>query len=226
MIIGVLTKPPRFLTEAEVLSLHEGAIQRYGGSTGVRDTGLLASALAMPQQGFGGEFAHLVPFGMAAAYTFHLCKNHPFVDGNKRAAFLACVTFLFLNGWHLTSPDEVTADKVLAIAESRMSKDEFALWLSEHARPRPSLELRDYFAHIDLVKLHDHLQAVVASGSLTEMSASAQEASLSIPAANSLLLAAGELRASGQEEAANRLSHQAALLIALYRIAEEMGYEW
>jgi death-on-curing protein len=75
--------PPRFLTIDEILDLHADQIRRYGGSHGVRDRGLLDSALAMTSQAFGGQYGHPDLPAMAAAYLYHLVRNHPFVDGNK-----------------------------------------------------------------------------------------------------------------------------------------------
>lgn len=98
MIRGFLSGEPRFLSTDEVLTLHETGIDAFGGSLGVRDAGLLDSALATPRQGFGGQFVHEFPFEMAAAYLFHLCANHPFIDGNKRVALAASITF-FENEW-------------------------------------------------------------------------------------------------------------------------------
>src|SRR6476661_4333770 len=92
---------PTFLTLQEVLDLQTHQIARYGGSMGVRDLGLLESALAMPQAQFGGEFLHEDIYMMAAAYLFHITKNHPFVDGNKRAGLATMILFLNLNGLKL-----------------------------------------------------------------------------------------------------------------------------
>lgn len=87
---GATTLPsPRFLSIDEALTLHETAVLQHGGATGLRDRGTLDSALAQARQAFGGAFVHEFPFGMAAAYVFHISKNHPFVDGNKRVAFSA-----------------------------------------------------------------------------------------------------------------------------------------
>jgi death-on-curing protein len=81
VIRGYLPGEPRFLSIDEVLTLYETSIDAFGGSQGIRDTGLLESALAVPRQGFGGEYVHDFPFGLGAVYLFHLCSNHPFVDG-------------------------------------------------------------------------------------------------------------------------------------------------
>ncbi len=90
---------PTFLTLDEVLALHEDQITRYGGRRGVRDLGLLISALGTPSATFDGRFLHDDLFEMAAAYLYHLARNHPFVDGNKRTAFAAALVFLWINGF-------------------------------------------------------------------------------------------------------------------------------
>ena len=77
---------PTFLTLDEVIEIHRDMIERYGGSFGIRDEGLLESAVAMPQAGFGEQYPHSSVFEMAAAYLFHIVKNHPFVDGNNAPA--------------------------------------------------------------------------------------------------------------------------------------------
>src|SRR5262245_50033502 len=89
---------PRFLSRDEVLEIHRQQIERFGGRPGVRDVGLLDSALAMPAAGIGGERLHGDAYEMAAAYLFHLAKNHPFFDGNKRVAAHSAYVFLSLNG--------------------------------------------------------------------------------------------------------------------------------
>jgi death on curing protein len=92
---------PKFLTLAEVLILHEDQVQRFGGSSGVRDLGLLESALGQPAATFGGEFLHPTIADQAAAYLYHIAKNHPFVDGNTRTAFSVMDAFLRVNGSRL-----------------------------------------------------------------------------------------------------------------------------
>jgi death-on-curing protein len=84
-----------------VVELHRRAVDLHGGSQGIRDAGLLDSAVHVPQASFGGAFLHPDLFDMAAAYLVHLAANHPFVDGNRRTAWLAAVTFLRLNGYDL-----------------------------------------------------------------------------------------------------------------------------
>src|SRR5512143_1409321 len=87
-----------FLTLAEVIEIHADQITRYGGSHGIRDMDLLSSAVAMSSASFGGKFLHADIFEMAAAYAFHIAQNHPFIDGNKRAALASALVFLELNG--------------------------------------------------------------------------------------------------------------------------------
>ena len=117
---------PTFLSLQEVLDLQEHQIARYGGSMGVRDLGLLESALAQPQAQFGGEFLHEDIFMMAAAYLFHIVKNHPFVDGNKRAGLATTILFLNLNGLKLTADKDELTDLVLAVAQGQAGKEQIA----------------------------------------------------------------------------------------------------
>lgn len=121
-----------FLTLDEVLSLHADQIARYGGSALVRDVGRLESALAMPAATFGGEFLHASLDEQAAAYLFHLVKNHPFVDGNKRTGLVAMLAFLGLNGRRLEAPDDALTDLVLGVAEGRVTKAEVAVFVLQY----------------------------------------------------------------------------------------------
>ena len=117
---------PIFLSLAEVIALHDVQLAAFGGAAGLRDPGMLESAVAMPQMGFGEEYLHADLEEMAAAYLFHLVKNHPFVDGNKRVGFHAAYVFLELNGMVLEMPEEVAYDLVIATAEGRATKAEIA----------------------------------------------------------------------------------------------------
>ena len=121
----------RFLPEAVVMAMHDDQIRLYGGAYGVRDMSALDAALHMPQAQFGGEFLHTTIFEMAAAYGFHLCQNHPFLDGNKRAAGMAMFTFLQLNGLepHASEPDYYAVK--MSVASGQMSKEQIADWLRE-----------------------------------------------------------------------------------------------
>jgi death-on-curing protein len=89
---------PDFLTLDEVLGIHADQVRSYGGSAGLRDLELLRSAIAMPETTFDGEYLHPSVFEMAAAYLFHLARNHPFVDGNRRTAIMCALVFLGFNG--------------------------------------------------------------------------------------------------------------------------------
>lgn len=117
---------PRFLSIDEVLAIHEDQVARYGGSSGLRDEGLLLSALAMPQASFGGQYLHADEFEMAAAYLFHLVMNHPFVDGNKRIGAVSARVFLRLNGWIVTMPEDDAYDLVIAVTARAADKPAIA----------------------------------------------------------------------------------------------------
>ncbi len=123
-----------FLTLDEVLALHADQIDRYGGRLGVRALGLLESALAAPAAAFGGGYLHGGLYEMAAAYLFHLVKNHPFVDGNKRIGLMAVLVFLGLNGLRLEADGAALADLVLGVASGRTGKAEVGVFVKHHAR--------------------------------------------------------------------------------------------
>lgn len=119
----------RFLPEAIVLAIHADQIRLYGGIHGARDMAALDAALHMPQAQFAGQFLHPTIYQMAAAYGFHICQNHPFLDGNKRTAGMVMFTFLQLNG---LQPEATEADyyaTMMAVATGQMNKEELADWL-------------------------------------------------------------------------------------------------
>lgn len=126
---------PIFLTTEEVVALHDMQLHSFGGLAGVRDSALLESAVAMPQAGFGGQYVHGDVYEMAAAYLFHLVKNHPFADGNKRVGFHAAYVFLRMNGVRLSIPDNDAYDLVIATAEGRVDKEQLASAFRTHSRP-------------------------------------------------------------------------------------------
>jgi death-on-curing protein len=113
---------PTFLSLADVVRIHVDQIEGYGGRAGIRDPRLLQSALAMPQASFGGEWLHRDLYEMAAAYAFHLCQNHPFVDGNKRTALACALVCLELNGISIEDPDGRLYEALMAIASGSMEK--------------------------------------------------------------------------------------------------------
>ncbi len=127
---------PQFLALDEVLALHSDQIRRYGGRPGLRDVTLLFSAIAMPAATYRGEYLHQGPAEMAAAYLFHICRNHPFIDGNKRASLAAALTFLWLNRMRVKSSEDELAELVMGVAAGMIGKPEVAVFLKQHARRR------------------------------------------------------------------------------------------
>ena len=127
---------PLFLSLDEVLSLHEEQIRLFGGSAGVRETSLLLSAIGNVEATFGEVFLHETIFEMAAAYLFGICRNHPFVDGNKRTAVAAALTFLDMNAVEVDADEDEFYDLVIGVAEGRVSKASIAVFLEDHARGR------------------------------------------------------------------------------------------
>lgn len=112
------------LTTEIVREIHAGAIARFGGSHGVRDVALLESAVAAPQASFSGKSPYKDLAELAAAYQFYLCRNHPFIDGNKRAALGACIVFLRLNGIEPKADGPAWEVLTLAVAASTIDRDE------------------------------------------------------------------------------------------------------
>jgi len=128
---------PEFLEVDEIVALHARQLAAFGGSPGVRDLGLLESAVAQPRATFGGEFVHADIFAMAAAYAFHIAENQPFVDGNKRTALDAALVFLHLNGYVVDDPADGLYDAMIAIAERRLTRDGLGELLRKWSRPVP-----------------------------------------------------------------------------------------
>ncbi len=109
-----------------MLFLHEEQLARYGGAGGVRDLGLLESAVATPQATFDGKLVHSDPFAIAAAYAFHIAQNQPFIDGNKRTGLAAALVFLVLNGVEIKDPAGALYGAMLDLAERRLGKEGLA----------------------------------------------------------------------------------------------------
>lgn len=126
---------PRFLTLDEVLFIHADQIGRYGGSHGLRDLGLLRSAIGMPGATFGGTYLHPTLAEMAAAYLFHIGQNHPFLDGNKRASLATALVFLWLNGQQLDVGEDELTELVMGVASGRIGKAEVGVFIGDHLRP-------------------------------------------------------------------------------------------
>lgn len=121
--------PIRFLPEAIVIAIHDDQIRLYGGAYGVRDAAGLDAALHMPQAQFDGEFLHPTILHIVAAYGFHLCQNHPFIDGNKRAAGMVMLTFLQFNGLEPLATELDYYTTMMAVAAGQMRKEQLAEWL-------------------------------------------------------------------------------------------------
>ena len=114
----------RFLSVEVVLEIHRRVIEEFGGDPGLRDRGLLDSAVAMPLATFGGNDLHAGLAEKAAAYHFHLCANHPFVEGNKRSAVAAAEIFLLINGWELAADDDDVVKLTMGVAGGQVSKEQ------------------------------------------------------------------------------------------------------
>lgn len=118
-----------------IVAVHDMQIAEHGGGEGLRDAGLLESALARPQ--------NLAAYGtpdaaqLAAAYGYGIARNHPFVDGNKRLAFIATKLFLRLNGWDFVAGDVEHVGIMLRLAEGSLSEEDFAAWIRAHLQPYP-----------------------------------------------------------------------------------------
>ena len=128
-------KAVRFLSLEQVLAIHADQVRRYGGGLGVRDLGLLKSAMAMPQASFGGQYLHPTLHEMAAAYLFHLTQNHPFLDGKKRIGLAAAIAFLGLNDIWLESDPAELLEMVLSVARGEIGKPEIAVFLRDRCIP-------------------------------------------------------------------------------------------
>ena len=129
-----MSEEPNWLTYDQVLAIHSRQLRRFGGAPGLRDEGILRSALERPVNKWQYEEADLAM--LAAAYAFGLAKNHAFVDGNKRAAFLAMVVFLRKNGVRF-APDQAQSTKImLALAAGEVSEESLARWIRDNW-PKP-----------------------------------------------------------------------------------------
>jgi len=125
---------PAFLTLQDVLRVHGDQVERYGGHRGIRDVGLLQSAIAAPSAGYSGGYFHSDLYEMAAAYLFHIVRNHPFLDGNKRTGLAAALLFLFLNDIEVEAPQQATEGLVMAVAIGKADRARVAEFLREYAK--------------------------------------------------------------------------------------------
>jgi death-on-curing protein len=125
-------KEPIWLNREDCLAIHEMMLAQHGGLAGVRDTGLLESALSKPQHLFAYRSPTLSE--MAASYATGIILNHPFLDGNKRTGFMLAATFLELNGMELTATEESVIEMTLALASGKLKQADYAEWLTRNSR--------------------------------------------------------------------------------------------
>ena len=125
---------PEFLTLDEILEIHRDQIDRYGGEPGIRDMGLPESAAAMPMAGTFKRYLHHDLFEMAAAYMFHIIRNHPFLDGNKRTGAVAALVFLSLDGIGIEADESAFESIVRSVAAGEADEQTVADFLRKHAR--------------------------------------------------------------------------------------------
>ena len=124
---------PHILEFDHVVRIHLSVIERYGGSHGVRDTGLLQSAIAMPQASFGDQRLHGDLFEMAAAYLYHIVQNHPFIDGNKRTGAASAIVFLAMNDVEIEADEDGLVELTLGVASGSIDKPKIAEFFRDHA---------------------------------------------------------------------------------------------
>lgn len=124
---------PLFLDLDQVIRLHRSLVERYGGAQGVRDVGLLHSAITTPQAAYGGEYLHGDTFEMAAGYLYHIVQNHPFIDGNKRAGVAAAIVFLAMNDVQIDSDEEELVELTSSVAAGKADKAGAAEFFRSHA---------------------------------------------------------------------------------------------
>jgi death on curing protein len=219
----------RFLSVDDVLTLHAIAIKDQGGDLTLRDRALLESATATPAQQFGGQYLHEDIPAMAAAYAFHICSNHPFLDGNKRAAAAAMIAFLSDNGWSFeATPDEAEAN-ILQLAAGTMDKPSFTAWSRNYMREKPKMELRDFFSRIDPVTFSERFLSLLPAhtgAKQEELLERVTEASVAIPLLDNLAKQQNEAKVSGETAHWERVTFLAVGILTLHAMAEDMGYEW
>ena len=130
-----MSRTIRFLAVEHVIAIHRRMVEEFGGDPGLRDRGLLESAVAMPAARIGGKFLHRGIAEKASAYLFHLCRNHAFLDGNKRTALASAEVFLLLNGYRFDASDEQLEELTVGVAGGTVAKDEVATFVRRHMAP-------------------------------------------------------------------------------------------
>ncbi len=126
----------QLLTLEQVLTLHQQIIEQSGGATGIRDRGILESALAQPYISYDGQDLYPTLIEKVAALGFSLINNHPFVDGNKRIGHAAIEVMLLMNGYEIQADVDTQETVILSMAASEMSRESFLKWLQRHVAPR------------------------------------------------------------------------------------------
>ncbi len=119
----------KFFTVEQVIELHDAFLEDHGGLPGIRDKGLLISAIEMPRASMFGEYLHKTIYDKAAAYLFHIVQNHPFNDGNKRTGALTTILFLEENGIKIAFSDQEYEEFVVSVAQGQKNKEEIAYFL-------------------------------------------------------------------------------------------------
>lgn len=127
------TKKISFLTTSQVLFIHDQMVKRFGGSHGIRDMGLVESAVARPQATFGGKYLYFSIFDKAAALLQSLLKNHPFVDGNKRTALTSSGLFLWKNDYKLINNHKEEVEFAVKVDNGNLTVEQISKWLEKHA---------------------------------------------------------------------------------------------
>lgn len=128
-----MSKQIQFITVSRVLFIHDQMVKRFGGSHGVRDMGLIESAVARPQATFGGEYLYQSIFDKGAALLQSLLKNHPFIDGNKRTALTSAGLFLKINGWRLKNTHNEEVEFAVKVDNYNLTLEQISKWLKMHS---------------------------------------------------------------------------------------------
>jgi death-on-curing protein len=224
-----VTPAPRFLSADDVRTLHAIAIENQGGDPSIRDRALLESAIAMPAQQFAGEYLHPDIPAMAAAYAFHICMNHPFIDGNKRAGTAAMIAFLSDNGWTFDATADEAEPPIVQLAAGSTDKPAFTAWLRGHVHEKPKMELRDFFNGVDPAQFTQRFHGLLPAHTQVgrdEFLQRAREAASAIPLLRDLERQQREAQDAGDVAGWERITMLAVGLLTLHALAEDMGYQW
>jgi death-on-curing protein len=190
---------------------------------------MLESAVATPAQQFGGQYLHEDTPAIAAAYAFHICMNHPFVDGNKRAAAAAMIAFLVDAGWSFDATADEAERVIVDLAAGRLDKPAFSDWVRRNVREKPRLELREFFAQVDPEEFTKRFKSLLPAGTgarAAELARSVAEAERSVPLLADLARQQAAAIQAKDNQWWDRVTVLSIGLLALYGMAEDIGYEW